>query len=80
VSFHSPAWWRRHWAKTGRLEVETADLIPDGWRHWLRWSEVSARAGADATYPGAAAREADMVRADDGRSLGFARVVGRRPA
>src|SRR6185503_11145156 len=34
-SFHSPDWWRRHWAKTGRLDVEVADMIPDGWRHWL---------------------------------------------
>lgn len=78
VSFHSPDWWRRHWAKTGQLEVETADLIPDGWRHWLRWNEVCARTGADGAVPGAAKREADMLRADDGRWLGFTRVVGRR--
>ena len=76
-SFHSPEWWRRHWAKTGRLEVETADMVPDGWRHWLAWSEVCARVGVG--LPGAAAREAEMLREDAGRLLGFVRVVGRRP-
>ena len=34
-SFHSPAWWRRHWEKTGLVDVEVADLVPDGWRRWL---------------------------------------------
>jgi SAM-dependent methyltransferase len=76
-SFHSAAWWRRHWAKTGRLEVERADLVPHGWRHWLAWSDVCAAAGAG--LAGAAAREATMLRADAGRLLGLVRIVGRRP-
>ena len=76
-SFHSAGWWRRHWAKTGRLDVETADMVPEGWRHWLTWSEACAGAGAGP--PGAAEREAAMLREDRGRRLGFVRVVGRRP-
>lgn len=28
-------WWRRHWEKTGLLNVEVADTMPDGWQHWL---------------------------------------------
>jgi cyclopropane fatty-acyl-phospholipid synthase-like methyltransferase len=75
-SFHSADWWRRHWTKTGRLDVEVADMIPDGWRHWLAWSEVCVRANAG--MPGAAAREAAMLREDAGRLLGFVRVIGRR--
>ena len=76
-SFHSADWWRRHWAKTGQLHVEVADMLPDGWREWLAWSEVCARAGVG--MPEAAAREAEMLRADAGRLLGFVRIVGRRP-
>ncbi len=74
-SFHFADWWRRHWAKTGQLHVEVADMLPDGSRHWLAWSEVCARAG----LPQAAAREAEMLRADAGRLLDLVRVVGRRP-
>ncbi len=42
-SFHSPAWWRRHWAKTGLVTVEVADRLPAGWRDWLAWNEVCDR-------------------------------------
>jgi SAM-dependent methyltransferase len=76
-SLHGAEWWRRHWAKTGLLDVEVADMIPDGWRHWLVWSEVCAR--LDAGMPAAWARDADMLRTDGGHLLGFVRVVGRRP-
>jgi SAM-dependent methyltransferase len=80
-SFHSPAWWRRHWAKTGIVEVEHADLLPDGWEHWVLWDEVCAAAGG--TAPGlpreAAERATAFVRADEGRTLGFSRVVARVP-
>jgi cyclopropane fatty-acyl-phospholipid synthase-like methyltransferase len=74
VSFHSPDWWLRHWQKTGLLEVELADWVDDGWRHWLAWMEICADRG----QTGAAA-ERDMLVKDAGRTLGFARVVGRRP-
>jgi len=45
VAFHSPEWWRRHWEKTGLLQVEQADWVPDGWRHWLAWMEICADRG-----------------------------------
>jgi SAM-dependent methyltransferase len=48
-SFHSPAWWRAHWTRGGRVAVEHADLIPRGWEHWLLWLETCAHHG----YPSA---------------------------
>ena len=72
-SFHSPAWWRRHWEKTGKVDVTHADTMPDGWRQWQLWLEVSAEAG----YRSDPA-ELAMVAADAGRNLGFTRVVARR--
>jgi len=72
-TFHSPAWWRRHWAKTGLVTVERADWLADGWEAWLRWDEYAQQQGvvSDAT-------EAEMLREDGGRWLGFTRVVGRK--
>ncbi|MEJ0043656.1 MAG: methyltransferase domain-containing protein [Rhizomicrobium sp.] len=35
--FHSPAWWRHHWAKTGLVTVEHADWMEDGHGLWLDW-------------------------------------------
>jgi SAM-dependent methyltransferase len=72
-SFHSAAWWRRQWERSGRVRVERADLLPEGWAEWLLWCEVCLELGADTDDT-----EARMVRDDAGRNLGFARVVARR--
>lgn len=72
-SFHSPEWWRRHWQRTGPVEVECADCIPGGWQHWLKWLEVCSAQGLPSDERGA-----EMLRLDAGRNLGFARVVARR--
>jgi SAM-dependent methyltransferase len=72
-SFHSPDWWRKHWEKTGKVEVLMADSIPGGWEHWLKWMEVCLQQG----YP-SDSKETDMLRLDAGRNLGFTRMVARR--
>jgi SAM-dependent methyltransferase len=72
-SFHSPEWWKQHWSKSNKVEVVLADSIPDGWRHWLKWQDVCAALG----FP-ADPREAEMLRVDEGRNLGFTRLVGRK--
>jgi SAM-dependent methyltransferase len=74
-SFHSPDWWRAHWQKTGLVDLATSDLMPDGWNLWLRWLDVCAQEGG----PGSE-QEAEMLRTDNGRNLGFVRVVARRRA
>ena len=70
-SFHSAAWWRRHWGRTGILEIEEADMLSDGWRHWLDW--LRAVAPDNGT-------EIRALEADSGGHLGYVRLVGRRRA
>ena len=78
-SFHSPAWWQRHLEKSGVVEVEVADLIPDGWRHWLQWDEASLELGfVPEAFESFVPAWIDVLREDAGRSLGFARVLARR--
>lgn len=72
-SFHTPQWWKQHWEKTGLLSVDLENMIPDGWKQWLLWQEVCFQQGA-ITDQG----EAEMLRIDNGRTLGFARIVGHR--
>jgi cyclopropane fatty-acyl-phospholipid synthase-like methyltransferase len=78
-SFHSADWWRRHWSKTGRVEVEIADNLADGWRLWAEWNECCAEVGAGLGYGSVVAREAEMLRLDGGQTLAFTRVIARRP-
>ena len=41
-SFHGPDRWRGHWEKTGLVTVEVADMLPEGWSHWIASDEVLA--------------------------------------
>jgi cyclopropane fatty-acyl-phospholipid synthase-like methyltransferase len=72
-SFHSPEWWRKHFEKSGMFNVEYADIIPDSWEHWLRWLEIRLEGGFPYDR-----NEADMLRDDAGRCLGFTRLIARR--
>jgi SAM-dependent methyltransferase len=68
-ALHSAAWLRRHWARTGIVDIEIADSLDDGWRLWLDWHHAVAPDNAV---------EIRAVEADAGRYLGYIRVVGRR--
>jgi SAM-dependent methyltransferase len=68
---HSAPWWRRHWEKTGILDVALADTLPDGWRFWRGWLQVVAPDNLT---------EVRALEADAGGHLGYVRVVGRRRA
>ncbi|QDV38531.1 SAM-dependent methyltransferase [Tautonia plasticadhaerens] len=68
---HSAAWWRRHWERTGILDIQSADTLPDGWQLWRDWHEVVAPENA---------AEIGALEEDRGRYLGYVRAVGRRRA
>jgi hypothetical protein len=68
-SLHSASWWRRHWERTGIVEVDVADSMLDGWQRWLDWHRVIA--------PGNEL-EISALEADHGSYLGYVRLVGRR--
>lgn len=73
VCFHSPAWWRHHWAKTGLVGDVAADWLEDGWEQWLLWHEV----GRDQGY-GFYKVEMNALKEDTGRNLGFTRIVATK--
>ncbi len=66
---HSAAWWRRHWNRSGVVDVELADSMADGWRLWIEWHKIIA--------PNNHA-EIEAVEADGGDNLGYVRAVARR--
>jgi ubiquinone/menaquinone biosynthesis C-methylase UbiE len=68
-SIHSAGWWRRHWERTGILEIDVADNMPEGWQRWLDWQYAVAPDNA---------AEIQALEADAGRNFGYIRVVGRR--
>jgi SAM-dependent methyltransferase len=68
---HSAVWWRRHWERTGILDIEVADTLDDGWQFWRSWLQAVAPENTV---------EIAALEADQGRTLGYARAVGRRRA
>jgi SAM-dependent methyltransferase len=66
---HSAGWWRRHWERTGIMDIEVADTMPDGWQRWLDWHK--------AICPDNEA-EIKALEVDRGSYLGYVRLVGRR--
>lgn len=68
---HSAGWWRRHWQRSGIVDVALADTLPDGWRYWRDWT---ALVSPDNTL------ELGALDADAGRCFGYVRAVSHRRA
>lgn len=66
---HSADWWRRHWEKSGLVDVLTADAMPDGWQRWLDWHHTVCPDNAT---------EIEAITADRGQWMGYVRCVARR--
>jgi ubiquinone/menaquinone biosynthesis C-methylase UbiE len=68
---HSAAWWRRHWERIGFVSVEVADTMAEGWQAWLDWHRIICPENL---------KEIKAVEKDQGRYLGYVRVVARKKA
>lgn len=66
---HSSEWWNRHWQRTGILETDVADTMPDAAACWLTWQQTA--------HPDNH-QEIKVVKRDNGENLTYVRVVGRR--
>lgn len=66
---HSPAWWKRHWERTGFIDVELADTLQEGWRLWVKWHQAIAPDNSV---------EIRAIEQDKGNTLGYVRVVARK--
>ena len=66
---HSADWWRRHWERTGILQIDLADTMPDGWRLWLEWHREIAPDNQV---------EIKALEVDRGEYLGYVRLAGHR--
>ncbi len=74
-SFHTVEWWRRHWEQTELVEILQADTLGEGWRYWLQFEKAKLAAGTNRHDD-----EIPALEADQGRYLGFVRMVARRKA
>jgi SAM-dependent methyltransferase len=79
-TWQSVEFWRRRFSSSPGIKVLLADSLPDGWRDWVSFSEMTLAAG-EVRPPGLvnlARKEVEAIREDAGRVMGFVRVVAER--
>lgn len=72
-SLHTPAWWKKMWARTGAVEVDIADSLPDGWNVWITWETAAKESGLGERHG-----DIDLLTADGGEYFRFTRVIAHR--
>jgi len=68
---HSPQWWRRFWEKTGLIEVERAEILPQN--EFLKAEYVKYYESADEKEP-----FAEALKNDTDNFINMFRLVGKR--
>jgi ubiquinone/menaquinone biosynthesis C-methylase UbiE len=77
-TWHPAEWWHHLWARTGLVDVECAENMPEAWEVWHRSEEAeSALKDPEAYARGEKGSDAKVIEADQGRHMGFIRMVGR---
>lgn len=76
-SWHNAEWWNHHWAKTGKVTVDHADLIEDGWRDWLHFNDFIAPS-VEGWWVDEVATTHNMLEADRGENIGFTRIAATK--
>lgn len=79
-TWQSANFWREHLGHCELVDVEVADTLEDGWRHWVSFGQMTHEAGEvrPAGFEGLARKEFEAIREDAGRTMGFVRAVVRR--
>jgi cyclopropane fatty-acyl-phospholipid synthase-like methyltransferase len=75
--WHTPEWWRAHWAKTRKVTVEHADLIEDMWRDWLQFNDFIAP-HVEGWWVDEVASTHDFLMTDQGTEIGFSRILATK--
>lgn len=73
ISFRTPAWWRAVFEGCPSVEDVRVDTLQDGWRHWRDYERAAEAAGKN-PFPSVA----ETLDRDQGRYLGFVRIIARR--
>ncbi len=73
-SWHTADWWQHLWARTGLVDMELVETMPDGWRHWLQF--YKARQVAGERKPNS--WDLEVMQADQGEYVALIRMIARR--
>jgi ubiquinone/menaquinone biosynthesis C-methylase UbiE len=76
-TWHTVDWWRNLWERTGLVDIETADIFPDGWAAWLQWEKARWASG---DHSDSLKSDIEVLERDQGQYMGWVRMVARSKA
>jgi cyclopropane fatty-acyl-phospholipid synthase-like methyltransferase len=65
-SLHTLDWWKDHFSRPDIVDIEVAEIIPEGWKLWLEWEQIRDGGGFSG-FPS----DAETISEDAGEYLGF---------
>lgn len=74
-AFKTPQWWTEHWSRCRCVKDIQCSILPDGWRLWMDFEDILERTGYG-LFPS----DAQALRRDHGRYIGFACCTAKRTA
>jgi cyclopropane fatty-acyl-phospholipid synthase-like methyltransferase len=74
-TWHTVEWWQRLWSRTGLVDVDLVEKMPNSWQFWLDWKKARVAAGDDSS---SLKSDIQVLEADQGRYMGFIRMIARR--
>ena len=70
---NSVQWWRNHWERNPKVQVQRAEFLPNGWELWVQWEEFlmlyGKRKDPDISF---------LLNNDKDNRLGFVRMVAAK--
>ena len=72
-SFQTAEWWRGLWERSHAVTGVRSETLPEGWRHWRDFEKALELSGKG-VFPS----DAEALEWDQGRYLGFVRILGTR--
>jgi len=74
-TLHSSEWWKNHFQKTGIVEVEICDTLPNGWEIWYEWEKYLIESKLMNPERG---DDLELLNLDKGRNLCFPRIIAKK--
>ena len=75
--WHTPDWWRTHWNKTRKVNVDEVGMIEDAWRDWLQFNDFITP-HVEGWWVDEVATTHDMLMTDRGTEIGFVRLLATK--
>jgi cyclopropane fatty-acyl-phospholipid synthase-like methyltransferase len=72
-SFHTPDWWSKLWKRSGVVDIEVADTMPNGWDMWMKWETTAKNSGLWQRNG-----DIELLTADGGEYFTFTRLIARK--